>query len=386
MGIGGSDRVQLAHGEGGLFTRMLETELFLPAFRNQSLAELGDAGLAWLPAAAIAGMGAAVRGETRTVVATSIPAAVAVTTDTFVVSPIQFPGGDLGKLAACGTLNDLAVAGARPFALTVGFVLEEGLPFATLEAIVHSLAAAAQQAGVPVVAGDTKVVRRGEADQLYINTTGLGYWPYAEAHIPHPGRIQAGDMVLVSGDVGRHGVAILATRAGVGFDTSVTSDVDWIGPEVAAVAEQAGWEAIHAMRDVTRGGLATVVKELALAAAAGAGEATTGLAFVLDEASISVDPAVAAAAEWLGLDPLYLPCEGRWVAVVDASAAPLALATLRQFHPTAAIIGQVVDAKNNVEGRCLNEVGQTGEVWLRTPLGSHRRLDLLAGEPQPRIC
>jgi len=405
----GVQRIQLAHGEGGLLTRQLEEELFLPAFRNPALAPLNDASAIPWPAHLLGtslGFSPAQPGPPKSPGTLETP--LVISTDTFVVTPRQFPGGDIGKLAICGTLNDLAVAGAMPLALTVALVIEEGLPLAELKEVVASLAATAKAAGVPIVGGDTKVVGRGEADGLFINTTGVGlrraafsgaFAPASDlapapapvlAPAPAPDRIEPGDRVFLSGDIGRHGVAILATRVGLEFETPVESDVDWIGPQVDRLMDAVGPDALHAMRDPTRGGLATVVKELALAAQ---------VAVVLDEAAIPVLPEVAAAAEWLGLDPLYLSCEGRFVAFVAANKAAAAqdagLVEIGQvLPPPAAPSGQsgrsatrsTVESMTRSRARPSGSIARPGQVLLRTRLGAHRPLELLPGAPLPRIC
>ncbi|HHV54987.1 MAG TPA: hydrogenase expression/formation protein HypE [Firmicutes bacterium] len=368
---GPGDLIQLAHGEGGLLTRRLEEELFLPAFRNPALERLADASVLPLP-----GSGRLSRFD---------PSTLVITTDTFVVTPRRFPGGDIGRLAVCGTLNDLAVSGARPLALTVAFVIEEGLPLTELQAVVASIAATAREAGVPVVAGDTKVVGRGEADGLFVNTTGVGVL----RGLPAPGadRIVPGDRVFISGDIGRHGVCVLSTRAGLEFEAALESDVAWVGPQIEQLYGAAGQEAVHAMRDPTRGGLATVVNELASSA---------GVGVILDEAAIPVSPPVAAAAEWFGLDPLYLSCEGRFVAFLAGDEATAAAARSASLIEIGRVVSGPADRLPRDQAACARPGGGValgreavpgpGEVWLRTHLGAHRPLELLAGAPLPRIC
>lgn len=333
------DFITLAHGDGGQATQRLIDEVFRPFLTNPALDQGGDSAVLSLPG----------------------PGRLALTTDSFVVSPLFFPGGDVGHLAVCGTVNDLAVAGARPLWLTAGFILEEGFPLASLKRLVASMAATAQAAGVVVVAGDTKVVGRGQGDGCYINTAGVGLVP--PGRDLSPGRIQPGDAIVVSGAVAEHGVAILSTRAGLTFDTPVVSDAAPIH-QLAELALAAA-PGLSFMRDPTRGGLATVVAEIA---------AATGNDLVLDESAVPVAPAVAGACEMLGLDPLYLACEGRLVAWCPQDQAGALLDALRA-HPAA-------------QGACVvGHVGGTGgRAYLRTALGGTRRLGRLAGENLPRIC
>lgn len=341
-----AEHVVLAHGGGG--RRMIELieRVFVPAFLSEGQAE------AELPQMVLRHDSAVlpVWGQR-----------LAFTTDTYVVRPRHFPGGDIGRLAVFGTVNDLAMAGARPLWLSVAFVLEEGLPIAELVTICQSMREAAAAAGVRIVTGDTKVVERGKGDGVYINTSGVGVVPPGVE--VHPGRIRAGDAVLVSGDVGRHGVAVLSARESLGFEASLASDCAPLNGLVARLLD-AGVE-VHCMRDLTRGGLATVLNELAR-------EATVG--FEIEEAQIPVCEAVAGACELLGLDPLYVACEGRMVALVPDEQADKALAVLRE-DPLAA------------EAQCIGRVmGKAGQVVLRTRIGSRRPLDLLSGEQLPRIC
>lgn len=292
------------------------------------------------------------------------------TTDSFVVSPIFFPGGDIGELAVCGTVNDLAMCGATPRYLTVGFVIEEGFRVADLRRIVRSMASVAKAAGVEIVTGDTKVVERGKADGLFINTAGLGF--VRDGEEARPGRIEVGDAILVSGDVGRHGVAVLAAREGLGLETDLNSDCAPVASAARALIET-GIE-VHCMRDLTRGGLATALVELATSA---------GMCMSIDEAAVPVIGAVRGAAELLGLDPLYVANEGRFVALVRGGDAARALEVLAveamavsggdpmPFAP--AVIGEVRGAPE-------------GRVLARTTTGAERLLDMLSGEQLPRIC
>jgi hydrogenase expression/formation protein HypE len=331
--------VQLAHGGGGRLMRELIERLFLPAFANPALAARHDSAV--LPVE---------------------PGRIAFTTDTYVVQPRVFPGGDIGRLAICGTVNDLAMAGARPTWLSAGFVLEEGLALDDLRHVVESMSASAAECGVALVTGDTKVVDRGKGDGIFINTAGVGIVP--EGVVLEPRRVAAGDAVLVSGDLGRHGIAVLSVREGLAFETEVESDCAPLARLVAALVE--GGVTLHCLRDPTRGGLATVLCEVA---------ADAGVAIEVEEAAVPVTDAVAGACELLGLDPLYVPCEGRLVAFVPAADADDALAILRRdpLGGGATRIGRV-------------GAEPAGMVTLRTRFGAGRLLDLLSGEQLPRIC
>jgi len=332
--------VQMAHGGGGRMMRRLIEGFFLPAFGSDPAKDPPhDAAVLDVPAGRLA-----------------------MTTDTFVVSPLVFPGGDIGCLAVYGTVNDLAMAGARPLALSVGFVLEEGLPLATLERIVSSMRRAADEVGVRIVPGDTKVVDRGKGDGVFINTAGIGVVPPGVDISPRRGR--PGDAVLVSGDLGRHGIAVLSVREGLAFESELKSDCAPLAGLVQSLLEADS--DVHCLRDLTRGGLAAALCEIADAA---------GVGIELAEASIPVCEPVAGACELLGLDPLYVANEGRLVTFVPASAAEQTLEIMRS-HPAAvgpAIIGTVTPS-------------QPGVVRLRNPLGVERIVDLLSGEQMPRIC
>ncbi len=331
-------RITLAHGAGGRQTQALIRDLFFRHLGNDSLAAMGDATL--LPA----------RCE--------IPA---LTTDSFVVDPVVFPGGNIGKLAVCGTINDLAVTGAIPAALTAAFILEEGLELELLEEIVSAMGRTARAAGVSIVAGDTKVVERGSADRVFINTTGLGYL-HPRADLGYH-RIAPGDTVILSGPMGDHGIAILSARQNLGFSTPVVSDCACLNGVIDDLITYC--DGIKFMRDPTRGGVATTAKEIAVAA---------GVDMYLTEAALPLRPAVRGACELLGLDPLYLANEGKFLAVVAPDQAEAVLARLHR-HPLgegAAIIGSV-------------QAGP-GNCYLRTVYGGTRYLDLLADEMLPRIC
>ena len=334
-----ADRVQLGHGSGGRMSATLIGDLFLRALHNPALAELGDG--------AIVSAGGA---------------ELVVSTDSFVVSPIEFPGGDIGSLAVHGTLNDVAMMGAVPLCLTAGFVLEEGLPVSTLGRIVASMSRAAREAGVAVVAGDTKVVERGKADALYVNTTGIGIVdPRCR---PGPGRAGVGDVVMVSGPIGRHGMAIMAAREGLAFETTITSDSACLVPLVERLKSDG--VSVHVLRDPTRGGVASALNEIASA---------SRVAISLDEEALPVPDNVRAACEMLGLDPLYVANEGVMVAIVPEAHAARALESLRShaLGRDATIIGRVI-------------AQPAATVMLRTGLGGTRIVDLLPGDQLPRIC
>ncbi|HKS50018.1 MAG TPA: hydrogenase expression/formation protein HypE [Amycolatopsis sp.] len=333
------ERITLAHGSGGKATHSLVEAIFLEAFRNPLLEPLEDAAEFRLDGTPLA-----------------------LTTDSFVVSPLFFPGGDIGDLAINGTVNDLAVSGATPKYLTAGFILEEGFPVADLTRVVESMTAAARAAGVEVVTGDTKVVQRGKADGCYINTTGIGVENY-------PGRLgiataRDGDAVLVSGPIGEHGITIMLARGELDIDADLVSDTAPVNGLVAGLLEAA--PGVRALRDATRGGVATVLNEVARAA---------DVAVVIDEDAVPVRDEVRGASELLGIDPLYVACEGRIVAIVDPAQADTALAALRR-HPLgerAAVIGRV-------------KADPPGLVLLNTTFGGTRIVDLLVGDPLPRIC
>ena len=333
-------QVTMSHGAGGKATQTLIEGLLAPAFGSAALEELGDAA-----AIEVEGLG------------------LALTTDSFVVRPLRFPGGSIGELAVNGTVNDLAVAGARPLALTLSLVLEEGLAAEALRAEVEAIAAAAEAAGVEVVAGDTKVVERGHADQMYICTTGLGRLdPRANLS---PAVIVPGDRILVSGSVGDHGTAIMLARGEFELDAAIESDTRSLWPAAEALIEVAG-EGLRCMRDATRGGVATVLNELARA---------SRVTMLVDEASVPVEPVVAGAAEMLGIDPMYVANEGKLVACVAPERAAAALAALRSAPggERAAEIGEV-------------KTEPPGMVLVDTAFGGRRVMDLLAGDPLPRIC
>ena len=329
----------MSHGSGGRAMAQLIAELFAPAFDNEWLRQGNDGAVFSAP-----------------------PGRLVMATDSHVVSPLFFPGGDIGCLSVHGTINDLAMAGAVPLHLAAGFILEEGFALAELRRIVESMAAASREAGVPVITGDTKVVEKGKGDGVFINTTGVGVVP--------PGvqisgdRARVGDCILVSGSLGEHGVAIMSLRENLSFETTICSDTAALHRLVAAMV--AAVPGIHCLRDPTRGGLATTLNELA---------AQSGVGMLVEEAAVPVQPAVQAACEFLGLDPLYVANEGKLVAICTAADAPRLLAVMRA-HPLgrqAAVIGQVVEDPHHF-------------VQMRTRFGGHRIVDWLTGDQLPRIC
>ena len=333
------ERITLAHGAGGKATRDLVAALFVEELGNEALDELGDSAVVAAPAGRLA-----------------------FTTDSYVVRPLVFPGGNIGELAVFGTVNDLAVAGARPLWLSAGFVLEEGLPLETLRTVVSSMAAAAARAGVAVVAGDTKVVERGKADGLYVTTAGVGVLEHGLELAPE--QVRPGDRILLSGTIADHGMAVMLARGDLRLEGDVRSDTAPVH-ELAAALLGLG-DSLRWMRDPTRGGLATSLNELASA---------SGLAVRMKEAALPVRPAVAAACEILGIDPLYVANEGKLLAVVAEDAASDALALLRahELGSDAVELGAV-------------EAEPEGMVLLDTALGGSRIVDMLVGDPLPRIC
>jgi len=376
MAISG-DKILLAHGSGGQLSHELVERLFLKYFDNPILARLDDA--------AVVQVGKWASGQVGDLPTCRLADFhLAFTTDSYVVSPIFFPGGDIGKLAVCGTINDLAMSGATPLYLSVGFILEEGLELADLERVVASMAATAQAAGVQIVTGDTKVVDHGKADRLFINTTGIGVVP---AGVELGGnRVRPGDAVILSGTIGDHGMTIISQREGLRFDSPLVSDCAPLHGLVAAMlnalsplplpppswggpgggGEGSGVRVLHCLRDPTRGGLATTLNEVA---------GKSGVGIEIEERAIPVRDAVRAACELLGFDPLYVANEGKLVAFVAPTAADVVLAAVRahEYGREAAIIGQVT-------------AEHAGRVVLRTPLSARRIVDMLVGEQLPRIC
>ena len=330
------EQITMAHGSGGRLTHQLIRSVFQKHLGNVYLDQLNDAAV--VPA-----------GER-----------IAITTDSFVISPLFFRGGDIGKLAVCGTVNDLAVSGAIPYFLTLGLILEEGFPLADLERIILGVAGAARQAGVQVVTGDTKVVERGSADQVFINTTGIGLLRPGEPVGPQ--RIKAGDVVLINGTIGDHGVAILSEREGLEFQTPVVSDC----APLNGLINEFFAPGVKCMRDPTRGGVATTLNELAVQA---------GVSITIKEEALPLHPGVEGACGMLGLDPLYLANEGKVLTIVAPEAAETVLAKMLS-HPL---------------GRQARRIGvvtadEPGLVLLETALGAKRIVGMLEGEHLPRIC
>ena len=337
------EQITLAHGAGGKASQTLIEGLLVPAFSASEASSLS----------ALADAGAIDIDNVR----------LAMTTDSFVVKPLRFPGGSIGELAVNGTVNDLAVSGARPVALSVSMILEEGLGADTLRAEVEAIAAAARSAGVEIVGGDTKVVERGAADQMYLCTTGIGVIdPRAQLA---PSAICPGDQLILSGPVGEHGTAIMLARNQFDLDAEIESDTCSLWPAVDALLDAAGGD-LHCMRDATRGGVASVLNELARA---------SGVAAIVREADVPVAPVVAAAAELLGIDPMYIANEGRLIAFASPQAAEAALAALKAVPgcERAAVIGEV-------------RREPPGMVLVETSFGGRRVMDQLVGDPLPRIC
>jgi hydrogenase expression/formation protein HypE len=360
------DRIVLAHGGGGRLTHQLIEKIFIPAFANDALEQRHD------------GAVVSINGSR-----------LAFTTDSFVVRPLIFPGGNIGDLAVNGTVNDLAMCGARPLYLSSGFILEEGLPMQTLRTVVTSMQEAASAAGVKLVTGDTKVVDKGKGDGIFINTSGIGVIEFSggaspaekepsQNGVPHvspvlrdmgagpigPMSVQPGDVVIVSGDLGRHGVAILSVREGLEFESPILSDTASVWPAVEVLL-RAGIE-IHCLRDLTRGGLATTLNEIA---------SDRNVCIKLEEARIPVDEVVQGACEILGLDPLYVANEGRFAAIIPAAQADAALEIMKK----------VPVSQGSVRVGSVEETpGRT--VVLQSRIGGNRVVDMLSGEQLPRIC
>jgi hydrogenase expression/formation protein HypE len=333
------ERITMAHGAGGRATHNLVEAIFLEAFRNPTLELLED----------------------QAVVAVQ-NSRLAVTTDSFVVSPLFFPGGNIGDLAVNGTINDLVVSGAKPLYLTAGFILEEGFPVSDLKRIIDSMGAASKAEGVAIVTGDTKVVQRGKVDGCFINTTGIGVIERAVAL--GAVNVRPGDAVLISGPIGDHGTAIMLARGELELACELSSDTAALSGLVDTLLATGG--EVRCMRDATRGGVATILNEIAQAA---------NVAMVVDEDAIPVRDEVRGACEILGIDPLYVACEGRLLAIVEGDAAQASLTALRA-HPLgakAAIIGTVKD-------------DPPGLVLIKTQFGGTRIVDMLVGDPLPRIC
>jgi hydrogenase expression/formation protein HypE len=335
--LGQYPQVLMAHGGGGKLSQWLLDEIFLPAFSNPILDRRLDAGVFEAPAGRLA-----------------------MTTDSYVVQPLFFPGGDIGSMAVHGTVNDLAMAGARPLHITCGFLIEEGFPVETLWRITCSMRDAARNCGVQVIAGDTKIVDQGKGDGLFLNTAGIGVLEHSLDIAPESSR--PGDVVLVSGDLGRHGMAIMAAREGLEFESSIESDSAPLHGAVLQLIKE-GIQ-VHCLRDLTRGGLAAALNEIAQ---------TGGVRIEVSEAAVSVREDVHAACEILGLDPLHVANEGRFVAVVPQNQADQCLALLKRWDPEASAAGRILD-------------GPGPPVTLTSRIGSSRILDVPSGEQLPRIC
>ena len=332
--------VLLGHGSGGKLTHELIGDLILKKLQNPILQRLEDSAIFSFNGIRLA-----------------------FTTDSYVVKPIFFPGGDIGKLAVCGTINDLAVSGAVPRYISCGLILEEGFSMENLEKILDSMAKVAAEAGVEVVTGDTKVVERGKADGIFINTSGVGFIP--EGIRLGMEEIRAGDLILINGPIGDHGIAVLSRREGIQFEAEIVSDCAPLNGLIARLISEVG-DGIRFMRDPTRGGLATTLKEIAEG---------TGLGVEADETAIPINEAVRAACEILGLDPMFVANEGKVVLVIEPESAPKALQIMRR-HPLgagSAIIGEIT-------------ADHPGQVHLKTEIGSKRMIDMLVGEQLPRIC
>jgi hydrogenase expression/formation protein HypE len=334
-----ADRILLAHGSGGTMMRELIEEVFVARFGDDALARMDDAASLDLP-----------------------PGRIAMSTDTYVVTPLFFPGGDIGHLAVAGTVNDVATAGATPLFLSVGFILEEGLPVADLRRILDSMANVAAEAGVRIVTGDTKVVERGHGDGVYINTAGVGV--LRDGVDLSGSYCRPGDVVLLSGTLGDHGIAVMSIREGLSFGTDIVSDAAPLNRLVATVLDAA--PDVRCFRDPTRGGLASCLNELASA---------SGVSITVEEGAVPVREQVRGACEMLGYDVYQVANEGKMVAVVPAGQADAALAAMRgsRYGEDAAIVGTVAE-------------GPAGRVYVRTSFGARRIMDMLVGEQLPRIC
>lgn len=335
------DHIRLVHGGGGRISHQLIQEIFLPILNDPELLSQNDSAIVELD-------------QSR----------VAFTTDAFVVRPPFFPGGDIGRLAVCGTVNDLAVMGAIPKYLSIAFILEEGFSFEDLEKVVHSIKETAEEAGVRIVTGDTKVVEKGKGDAIFIQTSGIGIFPKERKPLTASG-VKPGDVVLVNGPMGRHGLAVLTSREELGFTTPIISDVAPLNGLIETLFHECG--EIHAMRDATRGGLGIVLNEIAT---------QSNVTIEIEESEIPVTEEVQAVCELLGLDPLYIANEGVVVIFLPSFLADQAVETMRK-HPygrEARIIGRV------------KEGASTPRVLLRTKWGTHRIVDWISGEALPRIC
>jgi hydrogenase expression/formation protein HypE len=338
-----AETVLLAHGSGGRLSHELIRRCFYPAFDNPLLAQMNDAATL-----SLTGDGKGLR--------------LAFTTDTYVVSPLFFPGGDIGRLAVCGTVNDLATSGAKPLYLSVAFVLEEGLAMPDLQRVVESMRCAAEEAGVLIITGDTKVVPKGAADKMFINTAGIGLIP--DDTTISGSNCRPGDAIILSGTLGDHGLAVLSQREGMSFQSPIKSDCAPLNELVTAVLQAC--PDTHALRDPTRGGLATTLNELAQ---------QSGVGMIIEETTLPITDAVRGACEMLGFDPLYVANEGKMVAIVPSDRVNIVVEAMRRspYGKDATIIGRV-------------RMEHPGRVVLHTGLGTNRIIDMLSGELLPRIC
>ena len=333
-----TDKILLAHGSGGSLSRDIVNEGILSVLGNQILNRLDDSAVF------------EAKGK------------IAFTTDSHVVQPMFFPGGDIGKLSVCGTVNDVSVMGATPLYLSLALIIEEGLPMEDLKAVINSIKEASEEAGVKIVTGDTKVVNRGNADKLFINTAGIGIIPDGVNISGH--NAKPGNKIIISGTIGDHGIAVLSKREGIGFETDLESDSAPLNKMIAEMMKAS--DKINCMRDPTRGGLSSTLNEIA---------AQSGVSINVEEDKIPVRREVAAACEMLGLDPLYIANEGKVVVVVEAEDADKIVETMKnnKYGRNAAIIGEVTEK-------------HAAKVTLKTTLGTSRIVDMLVGEPLPRIC
>ncbi len=337
--IAAKDLIKMAHGGGGEASRQLIENVFVKAFDNPLLSQMNDSSVFKA-------------GGSR----------FAFTTDSYVVSPIFFPGGDIGKLAVCGTVNDLSMSGARPLYLSAGFILEEGFPLAELKKIVQSMKVAALDAGVQLITGDTKVVDKGRGDGIYINTAGVGIIEH-DLNV-RPSSVEPGDVIIINGDIGRHGIAVMAEREGLDFETALESDCANLNDLVEKLIENR--IEIHCMRDLTRGGLASALVEIASAGK---------VSIEFDESAVQIIPAVQAACEILGFDPLHIANEGRFICFVPSRQVKNVLRIMR-LHPQGS------------EARVIGKAGKKegGSVTMKTVVGTERIIEMLNGEQLPRIC
>ena len=336
-----NDKVLLGHGSGGKLSHDLISNLFMKYFNNSYLEKQTDSAIV------------EISGDH-----------LSFTTDSFVVDPIFFPGGDIGKLAVCGTVNDLAVSGAIPLFLSAGFIIEEGFPFLDLETIVRSMAEEAKKAGIAIVTGDTKVVNRGKCDKVFINTAGIGKIEKRHIHIGEGSRIRSGDKIIINGSIGDHGMAVLSARQELNIQSDIQSDCASLNELIRQIL--AVTEGIKFMRDATRGGLATVLAELA---------EKKNFGITIEESQLLVRPKVRAFCELLGFEPLYVANEGKVVVIVDADSAEKVIQAMNdnEFGKDARIIGEIV-------------ADYPGKAWINTGIGGKRIIDMLAGEQLPRIC